>query len=214
MWEYIAAFPAAKPGMASRECEGEIYFAAPDHGMYHEKMEGGAYWVCDGQAVYELNHKKSEVVEHPLPEELRGKGITNGPLPFVFGADAAAMKQRYSMRVVTPSDADKGQIWLEAYPRYQNDAANFRKVQVILDQQTMLPRGLQLLMPNGKDRTVYAFGTPKVNDLWEKIKGFFDPPLLPRGWKHVIERPPVAQNEALQPRDGQSQRVPPPTNRR
>lgn len=215
MWEYNAAFgPAPVPGQqakATRECEGEIYFAAPDRGMYHEKMEGGAYWVCDGKSIYEVRHRTKELVEYVLPEELRGKAIADGPLPFVFGADAAKMKQRYFMRVITPDDV-KGQIWLEAAPKLQQDAANFRKIEVILDEATMLPVGLQLFEPNGKDRKVFAFGKPKINDLWEKIKNFFDPPLVPRGYKRVVEQPPIAQND-VPPGGGQAQRVPPPNNK-
>jgi TIGR03009 family protein len=217
LWVYNSAFPGkADPGQPpgpTRKSEGEIYFAAPDQGMYREKTPNGEYWVCDGKSIYQIQHAKKELVETVLPEELRGKAISNGPLPFVFGAEAAKMKQRYSMRVITPRDV-RGQIWLEAYPRFQQDAANFRKVEVILDEQTMLPVGLQLFEPGpptSPDRRVYAFGKPKVNDLWEKIKNFFDPPLVPRGYKKVVEESPVARN-AAPPRGGQAQRVPPPTN--
>jgi len=207
--------PAAAPGQPpnpTRVCDGEIYFASPDRGMYRElakKGEYSEYWVCDGKSIYQINHAKEELVETVLPEELRGKAISDGPLPFVFGAEAAKMKQRYNMRVITPRDV-QGQIWLEAYPKLRQDAVNFRRIEVILDEQTMLPIALQLFETNGKDHKSFVFGKPKVNDLWDKIKNFFDPPGVPRGYKKRVEEPPVAQT-AAPPQGGQAQRVAPPS---
>ena len=37
-----------------------------------------------------------------MPPELQGKAIVDGPLPFLFGADAQKLKQRYYLRIITP----------------------------------------------------------------------------------------------------------------
>ena len=86
------------------------------------------------------------------------------------------MKQRYWMRIFTRPDA-KDEIWIEAWPRWQQDAANFHHVQVILDAKTMLPKAIRLYEPNPNIHKVYDFGTTtKVNGTLDQIKGFFARP--------------------------------------
>ena len=41
---------------------------------------------------------------HPLPKEMQGEAIADGPVPFIFGAKADKMKQRYWIRDVTPKE--------------------------------------------------------------------------------------------------------------
>lgn len=201
LFEYDAAFGAApapgQPMKASRTCKGDIHFKAPDQGSYRITEGGDDRWMCDGKAIYEFNAKQKTLKEYRLPAELQGKAITNGPLPFVFGAKADAMRKRYFMRVITPPDKQQ-QIWIEAWPRWQQDAANFHHVQVILDEKTMLPTAIRLYDPNPASNKVYLFGDGmKVNGAWDQIKGFFVRPTTPVGWKHVVEDPPA---EAL-PKD-------------
>ena len=106
------------------------------------------------------------VTEYVMPPELQGKGIGDGPLPFVFGVEAEKLKQRYFMRIITPPNV-QNEVWLEAYPRYQQQAAEFSKVQVILQisgpTKALLPYAIQIYLPNGKDRTVYQLQDPKIN---------------------------------------------------
>lgn len=200
MFEYDAVFgPKGAPGQPpepKRICEGAIHFAAPDKGSYQITKGGEERWMCDGKAIYEFDAKQRKLKEYQLPAQLQGKAITNGPLPFVFGAKAETMKQRYVMRVLTPPD-DKTQILIEAWPRWQQDAANFHHVQVILDKKTMLPSALRLYDPNPQMYKVYAFAeSPTVNGTWDQIKNFFSRPTTPLGWQHVVEEPPA---EALPP---------------
>ena len=84
----------------------------------------GEHWVCNGTSIYEFRHGDRQLRETKLPPELRGKAISDGPLPFVFGAKADTLKKRYFMRLVTPPGVTD-QIWLESLPRFQADAANF-----------------------------------------------------------------------------------------
>ena len=52
----------------------------------------GEHWVCDGKSVFEYRHDQKQLVERPIPPQLQGKAIVDGPLPFLFGAEAAKLK--------------------------------------------------------------------------------------------------------------------------
>ena len=54
----------------------------------------GEHWVCDGTSIYEYRTEQKQLVERPIPKEMQGKAIVDGPLPFLFGAEAAKLKQR------------------------------------------------------------------------------------------------------------------------
>ena len=66
--------------------------------------ERAEHWICDGKSVFFHDHKTKKLIEYKLPPESQGKAIRNGPLPFLFGAEAARLKQRYYMRVITPQN--------------------------------------------------------------------------------------------------------------
>jgi hypothetical protein len=87
-------------------------------------------------------------------------------------------------------------IWLAAKPRFQAQAADYKQVDVMLDQKTLLPSAMQVQMPDGS-KHVYIFDLAHaaVNDPLAKVKGFLNlnrPALLP-GWKHIVEQPPMNQ---------------------
>lgn len=201
-WEYDPVFgDAAKPRYID---QGRLKYAAPDRGMFrvmqtqkNGKMvsiepERAEHWICDGKSVFEYNYQKKQLIQHKLPPELRGKAIEDGPLPFLFGAEAAKLKQRYFLRVITPRDV-QGQVWLAAYPRLQQDAANFKRAELILTIQGMTPFALRTYSPNGKNRTVYQFQDIVVNDPWRHLK--FDPfiAITPPFWTKIVKEPPAPQ---------------------
>ena len=76
------------------------------------------HWICDGKSVFQYIPKQKKLVEHKLPPDMQGKSIVDGPLPFLFGAEAKKLRQRYWLRIVTPPNI-KNQVWLEAFPRFQ-----------------------------------------------------------------------------------------------
>jgi len=135
------------------------------------------------------------VRRYKLPPDLQGKAIADGPLPFVFTTDAKRLKQRYFMRVVTPPDVD-GQVWIEAYPRYQRDAAEFSKVEVILQSKDMTPYAIQLTEPNKKDRKVYQFQNVVINPRWRLFGGNSFNGSLPLGWRWLDETDAQPQRQA------------------
>jgi TIGR03009 family protein len=153
------------------------------------------HWVCDGKSVFVYDPTKKQLLEHQLPPELQGKSISDGPLPFLFGAKAADMKKRYYIRVMRPPAGVKDQIWLEAYPRTREEAANFSRADFILTASNMQPFALQLHQPNGKTRQAYSFYDIKTNDPLGFLRGNPFNASTPFGWKKVVQPAPTAQAE-------------------
>ncbi|HJT35843.1 MAG TPA: TIGR03009 domain-containing protein [Pirellulales bacterium] len=233
MWEYDFIFdnnrqPEGQQARPTRVNRGEIKYARPDRGVYHithqatgqhikplkfERREGD-YWVCDGQAVYEFNHEQKRLIERRLPEQLKGSAISNGPLPFLFGASADQMRGRYWLRVSTPPEDMGKKIWLDAVPRFVEDRANYQTASIILSEKDMLPAALQLVLPEG-NRKNYKFEDYTINSLWKKIIRDFDLPPLPDGWDHIVEEAPRAEAARPAPPPGlQTLRVEPPPRSR
>jgi TIGR03009 family protein len=231
-------FGPAEFNYTTSQSTGEIVYSAPDHGEYEigkcEKWDkakksyviddqGIEHWMCDGTSIYEWDHRAKQLKVTPLPAQFKGKAIADGPLPFVFGAKAEELKRRYWMRDVTPQDKISKQIWLETHPKFQQDAANFQRATVVLDEKTFLPTALKLILPGiaaAPDKetayTALAFEAPSINNPLNKLLGKFSPPkVLPFGWKWVDNQPaaappiqaqaPAAPAQAQRPAPGQRQ---------
>ncbi len=212
-WEYNTWSPVDAKGerLAFSESAGELKYAAPDKGLFRvkESTQWNAetkryeavgsdhleHWVCNGESIYQFDHTQRQLIERRLPPEMRGKAISDGPLPFVFGAKADTLKKRYWMRLITPPNV-ADQIWLEALPRFQADAANFSKVELILQARDLMPFAIQIYKPGemnrdvqrDPDRDVYQFD-PRTN-LFDKgldmIRDFAKP-ITPFGYKYVLD---------------------------
>ncbi|MDC0935286.1 hypothetical protein OAS39_03290, partial [Pirellulales bacterium] len=145
--------------------------------------------------VYQYVHREKILEVTPLPPELRGTSIVDGPLPFLFGAEAKKLMQRYWIR---PKQGTPEMIWLEAYPRWQSDAVNYSRVEIMLDRKTMTPTAMQLHAPNGQSRAVYKFSNPAVNGTLDALFGsLFSAPRTPIGYKRVVREPQTAPQAAL-----------------
>ncbi len=220
-WEYNAFSPKVNGEEAPlNKCSGELSYHRPDKGSFQitevrafqlkpaepgqdpkapavgewVKQESaiGEHWVCDGKSVYEYRHHQKQLVERPIPPQLQGQGIVDGPLPFLFGAEAAKLKARYWLRVEQQPNPDE--VWLTALPRFQAQAADFSKVEVILDRKELLPKAMRVQLPDGS-RHVYMFelGKASVNNPLAVITSMFARPHVPLGWKRVVEPMPLAQ---------------------
>ncbi len=156
----------------------------------------GDHWVCDGKSVYQyrpdLNPK--QLVEHPIPPQLQGQAIADGPLPFLFGAESDKLKQRYWMRLDPQQNQDPKQIWINALPKFQEQAADFTEVDVILDANAMLPLYMRVWMPN-RSHHVYIFDikNASINAPLARLQGLFQRPSVPFGWKRVVQNMPLQQ---------------------
>jgi TIGR03009 family protein len=205
-WKYDAVFGnGTKPPPPD---EGELRFSAPDKGKMlidAKDPKQSEQWVCDGKSIYQFDYPRKLVTEYVMPQELQGTRIVDGPLPFVFGVEAQKLKDRFFMRIITPRDV-QNEVWLEAYPRHQQQAADFSKVQVILQisgpMKALLPYAIQMYSPNGKDRTVYQLQNPRINPRggWFPIPGSdWWNPSIPFGWTKKTDLPPPPVEAGLSP---------------
>lgn len=211
-WEYDPVFG---PGIDTPMIKsiGQVTYSRPDKGSFKieeirrwtkqdptqkewqpgdwklQKEEVGEHWVCDGKAVFEYKHDKKQLVVQPLPPEMQGKSIVDGPLPFLFGAEAKKLKKRYW---IYSKQSDPETIWLEAYPRSQADKANYDHVDVMLDRKSMQPKAIRVHAPNNESHAVYMFDKPTINGKLNAIFGsLFSAPRLPLGWTRIVQNPPV-----------------------
>lgn len=184
---------------------GRLSYAAPDRGMYQVDSEpgknNGEHWVCDGKAIYEVRETpEKQIVERPLPDNMKGQAIADAPLPFVFGSTAEKMQRRFWIRVSTPDrnhtqiDLQPGQVLLEALPKTQGDAANFQLVQVIFLEKEMAIFAINEFLPNhapnNEHRLMYIFDKPSINSPLERLKNLFIKPENKLGYKLIVEKPP------------------------
>ena len=192
----------------------DILFYKPSADNGQAKYEAikdrfGDYWICDGKSIhiYERNEKK--VKRYDLPPEMQGVGIYQSPLPFLFGVKSQEVQSRYWIRPVPPENGSQTEVWLEAYPKGQADAANYQKVLVVLDAQEVLPKVLVVFDPNytpqNPQRTVFEFTerernwtlVDRINDII-KLNEEFIPAAPPKDWK--IEVTPIQSQDAAPPR--------------
>src|SRR4051794_7808752 len=160
----------------------------------------GDHWVCDGKSVYQYRPDLKQLVEHPIPPQLQGQAIVDGPLPFLVGADANKLKQRYWMKLDQEQSQDPNEIWIIALPKYQAQAADFTEVDIVLDRQQLLPKYMRVWMPN-RSHHVYIFhlNAAKKNNPLAMLQSLFQRPSLPFGWKRVVEDLPMQQAAQPQP---------------
>jgi TIGR03009 family protein len=216
---------------AKTYAEGTVKYAQPDKGLYKvEKLSSyvppaksgepgsyvaqdpdfGEHWVCDGKQIFSYEAPKKQLTVTALPPQMQGQAIADGPLPFMFGAKAETIKARYwvhempaDVKAVLPSGG-KGKFCLEAVPKARQDAQNFSKVRIILDEKDFLPEILEIFAPNyhpqtNPSRQSYLFAdratTDQANILAQLAAGVdvlklfhrnFYEPKTPAGWKKVI----------------------------
>lgn len=227
------------PNIAWAKAKGEIKYAKPDKAMYRvdevyyyeaprEQGQQGRYgkredahlehWVCDGQSTFEFDSRNKLLIERPLPEHMRGEAIADGPLPFLFGAEAAKLKQRYWFApIVPPIDPKTGkprekEFWLAAKPKTMADAQNFDMVKIVIDGADHLPRELHIYMPGGRERKVFYFTDRTKNPSFELFRKDFSKPRVPLGWKKTVENL-MAAPQPQQPRRRAISQIPVPQRR-
>jgi TIGR03009 family protein len=218
-WEYNAFAP---PEVAQKYSEGVIKYAQPDKGLFRvEKLSAyeppppmtpppdkpkyieqdktlGEHWVCDGKQVFQFDARARKVIITPLPVEMQGRAIADGPLPFMFGAKAETIKARYWVRGL---QGPPGKYLLEAVPKSRQDAQNFKMVHILLDQADYLPEMLQVFEPNSTEqnrfRKTYKFSERQTTDdklapaaflqFFNVFQREFYQPQIPPGWKKELQ---------------------------
>jgi TIGR03009 family protein len=194
-WVYDSVF--GQQGVPKFVELGTIKFQSPDKGIFRlesSEKDGklspiedsrALHWMCDGKSIWEYSPTKKQVIEYRLPPEAQGKAIARTPLPFLFGSSAQELKTRYFIRVLPPPDNSQDKICLEAYPRYQEDAGNFKSAKFIITARDLNPFALMLVDTNGKDYTAYQFYDIVMNDNWVIFKSDPFRVFIPRGWQLI-----------------------------
>ena len=126
-------------------------------------------WICDGTQVLEVNDVDRTVTSHKIPSDYRGRRIMDGPLPFLFGMPPDKAVRRYQMSLLGES---KDEVWIRAFPRWKQDAVNYREATVILDTATYLPKHVRLTAPDNT-QTIYSFFRMTVNSKLEALAQVF-----------------------------------------
>ncbi len=193
---------------------GQFRFISPNKLMYHirgefvytdekpegEWKEGQNEWmiVLNSKEFIQYDYKNKKVIVFPVASEEQDMDLTmdNGQFPLFFVAKADSLKDRFYMRIITPANKQKDEVWIEAFPRYARDAQQFRSITVILGMKDLQPTYMRRLGVNGKSRTDLTFKNVSVNKgLW-KIEGTVEP-----GWtKEVREESfSIMRQEAVMP---------------
>lgn len=208
------------------QAKGKFYYRAPDMGRIDlhpykyapnqvsqkRNAQGQPFtlvedkpekWICDGERLMQVNEQERQVDVYPIPEDSRGTSIMNGPLPFLFGMPPEVAKRRYQLTLVSD---DSERCIVEAVPRLQSDAANYKKAAILLEKKTWLPKAVKLYDPAGNKETVFAFenleqpgeggfGKNVISLVFPEKDPFF---LDPKRYKFVYNTP-VAPPQAAPP---------------
>ena len=207
--------PESQRLSAAEIATGEIFFAAPEHGRYQTEQvwsfaappekpgEDADYeldksdavqtkWICDGQMIYEFDFGEKRLYETEIPETMRGpQGLAASPIPFLFGAKKDVLLERYWVRVITPRDVE-AEYWLQVFPKRAEDARNYSKIEIIIDQQDFLPKAMRMFSPQYNPakgnfaHMNFEFQDRKVNGL--SLEGLFGRPSKPIGWSRQKRR--------------------------
>ena len=192
----LYSYPAVSVGGAdvnsapqAQHTTGFLKYEAPNKGVFRVDGPPKELYRCNGKSVYTYNFDKKEINEYKYSDgAMTGQELKKGPMAFLFGASAATLRDRYWIRLLPlPPGAPQGQIWLEAYPKYQEDLQDMTKAELIINAQPCKPVAFQRYAPNG-DRQSYALKNIKVN----KFELFGGEPFEPneRGWTVVTSSQP------------------------
>ncbi|MBM80168.1 MAG: hypothetical protein CMJ78_06190 [Planctomycetaceae bacterium] len=203
----------------AKRSQGRFYYVAPDKGridlLGNRDVKAGTFttivdpktkkekrykvqsdrperWICNGKSIYQINETEKTIDQFEIPPEARGKNIINGPLPFLFGMPVKDTLDRFSMKLMGVDQG--GRFWIEAFPKWRQDAASYKSAQIILSNKTYLPSAVRLFDPAGTKTTTFIFNNIQVNKAGSWVKKFFgnaDPFQLPQKGYTIIEKKPA-----------------------
>jgi len=166
------------------EFTGEAKYMKPNLAMLDLKRKDRQdifeKYICTGTYLYEYNQSNREIRYQELPPPKPGQVADDNLLSFVFGMKAEEAKRRYDLKLF-PSD--KYYHYLEILPRFPADRADFERAELVLTQNTMLPRRLTFVEPNGNRIT---WDLPGIETNLPLNRREFESPTLPsKEWKLV-----------------------------
>lgn len=207
-----------------KRAEGKFYVETPDKGRidlvglppekkdvskkrgptgkpFRIEADRDEMWICNGEEIVMVNGDEKTYEVAPLPKELRGTNIIDGPLPFLFGMKATDAEKRYQLSLVGQSEKS---LTILIIPRRQSDVDNYKEAEIRLDKKTYLPLAVKMIDGSGLE-TVYVFEILDVNNtsLRSKLAGIFGdsdpfhPDLRKKGYKLVL--PSIEEGTARPP---------------
>lgn len=136
-------------------------------------------FVCTGTLLYQYVPSQKEIRVHQLPPPKSGQVVDDNFLSFLFGMKAEEAKKRYDLKFVKE---DQYYYYIEVFPRFDQDKADFQKARLVLNKDSFLPRQLWFEQPNGDTVT---WDVPKLELNAPLNRQEFDRPAVPQGWKQV-----------------------------
>ena len=148
------------------ETYGRVKFRAPDQGLIEidrEKIGGEISgetnkkqkFICTGDAVYVYDFADKKLTEFIIPAEDHGKGVMDSPLMILVGANPRELQERFYLLVLKTPASMPNCIHLQAWPKWVEDAREFKCVNVAIDRQTFHANALLLYDANGEGRKAY-----------------------------------------------------------
>ena len=156
------------------------------------KKEFSERFVCSGAFLYQFLPGQKEIVAHELPKPKAGQVADDNLLSFLFGMKKEEAKKRYDLKLTKISN---DYVYVDVRPKNEADKVDFKRAQIVLFKQTMLPRRLWFEQPNSAETT---WDVLQINPNDRTIdRREFDAPTPPSGWKMVnaakdAESPPRA----------------------
>lgn len=162
------------------ETYGRVKFRAPDKGLIEidsELLNGKRSYetnkkmkfICTGEAVYEFNFAEKKLTEFIIPAEDRGKGVMDSPLMILVGANPRELQDRFYLLVLGTPPSMPNCIHLQAWPKWVEDAKEFKCVNVAIDRQTFHAKALLVYDANGEGRKGYDITNIRNKKFLEKV---------------------------------------------
>lgn len=156
-------------------------------------------YICTGTYLYEFVPQSKTLRVHELPPAKPGQVADDNFLSFLFGMRAEEAKSRYDLQL---RQDDPHWVYIDILPRTPADKADFQRAQLVLTQNTFLPRRLWFEQPNGNEVT---WEIPRAEPNAPSVtRNDFAQPQLPAGWTPTrVPRPTVdaAPRSAARPNE-------------
>ncbi|MFO0808459.1 MAG: TIGR03009 domain-containing protein [Gemmataceae bacterium] len=154
-------------------------------------------FLCTGTYLYEFRPQQKLIRVHTLPQKAPGQAaVDDGFLSFLFGLEAKELKKRYDISMMKPSD--QWYAYLHVKPVATSDKAEFSEARLAILLQSMLPREMIFVPPNG-NQVNWKIGANDPNKTVGPAD--FQAPQLPRDWQ-LQQLPAVRAAVPQQPQPG------------
>jgi TIGR03009 family protein len=163
----------------------------PERADLHLKLKDNPQvyerFLFTGTYLYEFRPKEMLVRVHTVPQRAPGRpALDDNFLGLLFGMSVQETQRRYQLELVK---TDANYYYIVVTPRLTPDKAEFTKARLALWQQTLLPRQIDFVEPNGNRIT---WDIVSVNTNARLTVTDFQRPQLPKGWQTQMVPPPAA----------------------